>query len=239
MNSPKKTVRIDATKFRALILDMDGVFVDTEPIHFEAFRRILSPKGIDIPDDYLYRLVGDPARKNFMDISRDFHVELDVDVMIHQHEKTYLNLLEETTVLTLPGVGQLLSKAANLGWKIGLCTSSPPSHVRTLLRKVKRDDASLPLTDEIFHSVVTYEDVEHKKPHPEPYLKTAQKLGVAPRRCLVIEDSLAGVKAAKAAGCYCAALRSYYNQHIDFSLADFIIQSLSDLVISDFSGQAE
>lgn len=223
---------MNASRFDALILDMDGVFVNTEPVHFEAFRQILAPKGVRISDEFLYRLVGEPARKNYLDISRQYQVELDVDEMVVEHEKKYLQLLHTIDVDLLPGVEDLLARAHALKLKVGLCTSSPLIHVRTVLAKVRKNNFAFRKNEHLFHAIVTFDDVQHKKPHPEPYLKACQKLGVSPQKSLVIEDSRAGVEAAKAAGCACFALRSHYNSHMDFSIADHVVDSIEQIVLT-------
>jgi len=223
------TQKLSSDVFHALILDFDGVFVDTEPFHFEAFRRTLHPIGIDLPDDYIFRLVGDPVHKNFEDISRDFNHDLDVDYYVKLREEAYLGIINSEPFGAKSGVWPLIDSAKAAGWKLGLCTSSPRHQVRFLIEKIIRQDAKSYLPDQLFDAMVTVEDVRYKKPHPEPYLLCVERLRILADQCLVIEDSLPGIQSAKAAGCTCIGLRDFYNHHLDFSLADWTVESLRDI----------
>ncbi len=220
---------IKKSSFRALILDFDGVSVDTEPFHFEAFRRTLRPIGIELPDDYIFRLVGDPVRKNFEDIARDFNQNLDVDRYIQLREKAYLDILTSEPFGAKPGVWSMIDFAKTAGWKVGLCTSSPKHQVQFLINKIIRHDGKHHPPDRLFDAMVTVEDVRHTKPHPQPYLLCVERLQIPSAQCLAVEDSLPGIQSAKAAGCACIGLRDFYNHHLDFSLADGTVESLEDI----------
>jgi HAD superfamily hydrolase (TIGR01509 family) len=112
--------------------------------------------------------------------------------------------------------------------KLGLCTTSTRHQVDVVFARVK----SIPFDPNLlFDAVTTGDSVTRRKPHAEPYLLTAQKLGETPKDCLVIEDSLSGIQSAKAAGCSCVGLRQAYNKHIDFSAADMVIEQLKDVLL--------
>ncbi len=83
--------------------------------------------------------------------------------------------------------------------------------------------------ENLFDVIVTLDSVSHKKPHPEPYIKIATYLNVLPSRCLVIEDSKSGVESAQMAGCYCIALKTFYNRHQNLSIANKVVDSLDEL----------
>lgn len=217
---------INLADFGALILDMDGVFIDSEPRYFKAFNIILRPLGITLTEDYFSRMVGLSAAKNLQDISHDFGIALDVEDFADQMNKTYIDLLRDKDLEVQPGIWTLISKAKFEGMPLGLCTSSSDRIVEQVLENVQLN-VSL---DRLFDAVVTGSEVEHRKPHPEPYLRIAGLLGRPPSRCLAIEDSASGIASAKAAGCTCVGLTAPYNRQQDFSRADEIISEVIDLV---------
>ncbi len=214
---------------KALILDMDGVLVDTEPLIFMAFREIFSPLHISLADEYLYKLVGDPTRKNIQDISRDFAVDLDVDLFTQKLDEQYLALLDTASISLVSGVVGLLEKARSCGMKTALCTTSESWIVERIMRRI--DEAKI-LTISLksyFHVLVSGDLVTSKKPDPEPYFLACKLLQTPPQDALVVEDSAAGIASAKAAGCFCVGLRAPYNRDRDFNHADLVIDRLIDL----------
>ena len=222
---------IHATDFSALILDMDGVLADTEPIFFEAFQILLGEYDVTLSQDYLNSLVGHSAQKNFEDMVVDFGLKLNVAECVRQLEETYNHLLQTKSISANPGVWTLISKAKTRELTLGLCTSSSRNQTNTLLQQIWRSDRpKYRSPSNVFKAIVTGDDVTIKKPDPEPYHKITAALETSPKRCLVIEDSLSGIRSAKSAGCVCVGLRTVYNRELDFSLADGVINTLEALI---------
>lgn len=212
----------DWTKVKAIIFDMDGVFVDTEPVVFTVFRRVFDPMGVHLTDNYQFKFIGKPTPKNLLDIERDFGITLDKEHIMKQLKETYQKVLDETEMHPQPGINAYIQWAQNNGRRLGLCTTSPRRDVDAVFRKLNRNH-SLYNPDKLFDAVVTGNDVTHKKPHPEPYQKVIARINVPADFCIVFEDSLYGICSAKAAGCTCIGIRRFYNRHIDFSEADEIM----------------
>jgi len=221
---------INLSDFGALVLDMDGVLIDSEPLFLEAFNVILRPLGITLTEDYFSRMVGLSAAKNLQDISHDFGIALDVEDFGRQLNTTYIDQLHDKDLGVQPGIWPLIGKAKSEGLALGLCTSSSGQIVESVLEKVLKNDQLDVSPDTLFDAVVTGSQVAHRKPHPEPYLMMAGLLGVSPDRCLAIEDSASGIASAKAAGYTCVGLTASYNRQQDFSRADEIISEVMDLV---------
>jgi HAD superfamily hydrolase (TIGR01509 family) len=207
---------------------MDGVLVDTEPIIFRAFRRVFSAMNIALDDAYLHGLVGDSTDKNLADIQRDFAVTLDAPAVKEQLHRDYVGFLQREPVPVRSQTVRFLTQAKKHGLHIGLCTSSRNEIVRIVLHSLDQQKVFPVSAWEWFESVITGSDVVNKKPHQEPYQVSAKRLSVGTERCLVLEDSAAGVESAKSAGCRCVALRAPYNQHMDFSKADWVLDHLDD-----------
>jgi beta-phosphoglucomutase len=217
-------------KFKGLILDMDGVFAETEPYHFQAFRTTFTPLGIELTDDYLFGLVGDPTLKNLQDISRDFRIDIAHEEFDQTLERSYLGILAQTEFGAKDGVWTLIEQAKLRAWKVGLCTSSTFAQTRSLIRKVIEHDTQPYEQDTLFDAIVTQEVVINKKPHPEPYLLAAEKMKIEPEICVAIEDSAIGIASAKAAGCFCVGLNNFYNNKSNLKEADLVVNRLDELL---------
>lgn len=217
--------------FQAIISDMDGVLVDTEPIIFKAFRKVFAAVQVHLDEPYLHRLVGDSTEKNLADIQRDFNITLDVAEVKDQIYREYvLHLQKEPVPVRRPTV-RFLRQAKENGLQIGLCTSSKKEIVRMVLGSLDQQQVFPVSAWQWFNSVITGSDVEHKKPHPEPYQTSVQRLSATAERCLVLEDSAAGIESAVSAGCRCVALKASYNGHMDFSKAHWVMDDLDEQVL--------
>lgn len=175
----------------AIILDMDGVIIDSNPAHREAWRIYNRRFGIETDEAMHQRMYG----KRNDEIVKDFfgpHLTAD-QVFAHgaAKEQLYRELMaDEIGARLVPGVREFLQRHA--GSPIALATNAEPANVDFLL-----DAADL---RRYFRVVVDGHQVQKPKPHPEIYLRAADLLATAPRDCIVFEDSLAGLQAARAAG---------------------------------------
>lgn len=202
-----------------VIFDRDGVIIDTEYCHVASVTAALKKYGHEIsaedkkyiagrhPDDYQKYLL---ARYDFS--FPEYRA---------WQRKEFCRLFEDIKLIQ-PAV-ELIKRLHQAGITLALTTSgSGPSTTRVL--------AKAGLTG-IFQEVVTKEHYLKKKPDPESYLLTAKKLGVKPEECVVIEDSEVGLIAAKAAGMKCVAIPNEYTREHDFSQADLIVKSASEITL--------
>jgi len=201
----------------AMVLDMDGVIVDSNPLHTEAWTLYNRRFGIDAGAALAERMYG---RRND-EIVRDFFGPgLSADeVTAHgaAKEELYRKMLEPRLEATLvPGVREFLQRHA--GQAVGLATNAEPANVDFIL-----DRGGLRA---YFRVVVDGHQVQHPKPHPEIYMRAAELLGVAPRSCIVFEDSFSGVEAARAAGARGTRIVGVRTTHrelpgVDLAIDDF------------------
>jgi len=177
--------------FAAVIFDMDGVIVDSEPLHERAFRQVFAEigfaetHGIDFPAYY---------GKSDLHVWRDFvathRPPQSIEELLARKEQHFAALLR-TEQPIFPGLPELLARTA-ASVPVGLASGSRHPTIRAVL--------ALGDLARHFRAVVSSEDVAHGKPAPDIFLRTAELLAVDPARCVVIEDSAAGVTAARAAG---------------------------------------
>jgi beta-phosphoglucomutase len=198
-----------------LIFDMDGVLIDSTAAHTEAWIMYLKRYGIEIPS-IEERMLG----KRNDAIVQDFFgaVPLSADEVL-EHGARKEQLYRESMGPKLgrhmvPGVIQFLERHQNL--PIGLATNGEPANVDLVLTGTG--------IRKYFKAVVTGHEVNRPKPHPEIYLKAANLLEVSPERCVVFEDSLTGIEAARAAGMRVAGLTTTLAtlSDVDYSIPDFL-----------------
>ncbi len=205
---------------KAVIFDMDGVVVDSEPMHIEAEKQILLKYGVEISADELRRYTGTTAEFEFTDLIRKYRLNATVDKLFREKEKILFRLLEKQTKPT-KGVVRVIKSLKRKGLKLAIASSGHRKLVRYFLRKLKIASC--------FDSVVCAEDITRSKPDPEIFLKAAESLGLDPPECVVIEDSALGVEAAKGAGMKCIAFRNPNSGDQDLSKADLVIDDFAKL----------
>jgi len=208
----------------AVIFDFDGVIVDTEPLHLAAFRDALEPEGIVLTDaDYWDRYLGFDDREAITtalsDAGRTPTAER-VAALMSAKAGRFLALVQSGVPL-FPGVAAFVRAAAERG-PVAIGSGALRAEIELILTAVGLRSA--------FRAIVSAEDVAHGKPHPETYDLARAAIaslvpGLRPEACLVVEDSRAGVQAAKAAGMRCLAVTNSSAPEL-LSGADLIVDSL-------------
>lgn len=206
---------------RAVVFDLDGVLLDTETINVRAASESFAALGHPLAPEDAAAIVGRHPIDYVPELMRRRSVprELAGDLGRDQSAR-YLRLWRDEARL-LPGAREALAAARARGLRVGLATSSGRAGVEEALDRFGLRDA--------FDVTLTKDDVAARKPDPEIYVTAARRLGVAPSAMLVVEDSEHGVRAAKAAGAPCVALRSAHTPVERVSGADAIVASLEEL----------
>jgi len=203
----------------AIIFDMDGVMVQTAPQHFAAWKQALRTVGYELSEEDFRSTFG---MRN-PDIIRRLLGENVADELVEKlgslKEEIYRSIVKEE-VKPAPGLLPLLSQLKEEGFKLAVGTSAPRENVELIL-------SSLGIS-EIFDAIVTEEDVERGKPHPDAFLLAAKRCGVEPGRCVVIEDAPSGLEAAKAAGMRCIGVTGTRTKE-ELSLADLVVDGLEQI----------
>jgi HAD superfamily hydrolase (TIGR01509 family) len=203
-----------------IIFDMNGVITDDEEIHELATQHIFNTIGFDVtPEIYRKFCLGRTDVAAFKDILEQFGVkDKNMEDLIEAKSVQYQQMIVGN-LKTYPGVIKLI-KDLHQKYPLALTSSSTFEEVQTVMDELQIGN--------LFEVLVTSQDVVYGKPHPEPYLLTAEKLNVAPASCLVIEDSENGVKSAKSAGMKCLAITNTENPD-NLRLADWIIEDYAEI----------
>ena len=200
----------------AACFDFDGVIVDSEPIHLESERLALARRDIEFTLTDKARFVGGTVRGTAERICEYYGIS-DVDSYFADRQREFARMVESDLGL-MPGAREALSRLRSAGVPLALVTSGDEAYVRTALGRHRLEGA--------FKVLVTQQDVGRHKPDPEPYLKAAELLGLAPRQCIAIEDSPTGLASARAAGLRCVAVPGPATAECDLSEADLHLASL-------------
>ena len=208
---------------KAVIWDMDGVIVDTSPYHEGAWRETFSKRNVEFTSEDFSHTFG---QRNDSIITRILGRTPSPEVIdaIASEKEVRFRRKVRRHIRPLPGVMELLESLAAAGFRQALATSAPLQNVRLIIKGLDIEG--------YFGSVVTEKDVTEGKPSPQGFLLAARQLGVRPEGCIVIEDALAGVTAARQAGMGCVAVTSTHPRSC-LGEADIIVTSLEEVAVAD------
>ena len=205
---------------QAVLFDMDGVLVDTERQMCLAAIAMFDELGITVqPDDFL-PFVGAGENRYLGGVAEKYGIVLDIETAKFRAYTIYGEIVKGC-LTPLSGVREFIGRCRANGLKTVVATSADFMKMEINLREIG-------LPAESFDATVNGLEVVHKKPSPEIYLLAAQKAGVTPEHCLVVEDAINGVQAAKAAGMFCLALTTSFSAD-QLKQADWICRDLSDI----------
>ncbi len=211
------------SRFEAVIFDMDGVLADSEPLYHQGLNEVLRDFGLAISEEQHNALLGMTVPATWDAIFEWYSPAAGYDECVAHYDRAMVRLLSRPQT-PLPGVRELLSELKQRGIPRALASSSLPNWVEALLKSTGLDGC--------FDVTVSSTSVENGKPAPDIFLYTAAKLGVAPARCVVLEDSRTGVAAAKAAGMFAVQVRAASTALPPLPEADLVLERLSDFPLS-------
>lgn len=203
---------------RGIIFDMDGVLVDSEPYISKAACLMFAELGQEVtPEDFI-PFVGTGENRYLGGVAEKYGLSVDIIAVKKRTYDIYLEIIKGE-LEPLPGVHEFIDTCREMGKRLAIASSADR-------RKVRGNLAEIDLPTALFQTVLTAEDVIHKKPAPEIFLLAAEHLGLPPAECLVIEDAVSGVAAAKAAGAQCLGITSSFTQE-QLKEADFFAPDLA------------
>lgn len=212
---------------KAIIFDMDGVLIDSEPVHLEANKRLMEKLGLKFDRDYYMQFIGSTTDYMWDKMKKDYNISLTPDELMDISDNFVKEINGESGYPVMEGASELICKLHKSGLKLAVASSSGMKRIISSIEKLN-------VAEEIY-CVVSGQELSRPKPAPDIFLKAAEKLNVLPEECIVIEDSLNGMKAAKNAGMICVM---YENQSVgswDSSYADYILQGFNGIDESFFN----
>lgn len=205
-----------------IIFDMDGVLLDSEPMHQEIIYEVFQLKGIPFDKAYIQTLTGMSAFPMWEKVKHDAQRSESVEELIKFHRDYFFKRLPEVKVPLVPHVKDVLEKFKNEGKHLSLASSSARKLIDIFTQQTN--------IAHYFEVIMSGDDVQYSKPNPEIFLKVAQWYGLPATQFTVIEDSTNGVKAAKSAGMQCVGFQNPLSGGQDLSQADLLIHSMQELL---------
>jgi beta-phosphoglucomutase-like phosphatase (HAD superfamily) len=192
-------IKVPST-IKGLIFDMDGTLLNSTPIHYKAWLAACQPYGVEFSYDYFITLTGRPVLELSKDFIATFNLPVEPDVLVHEKERLVESNLHNVEIIR-PVFDVVKAYSGLLPMAVG--TGASRERALSLLTNSGIID--------YFAAIITSDDVENYKPHPETFLKAANAIEVAPHDCLVFEDGYLGINAAMAAGMQVVDVKPFYN----------------------------
>jgi pseudouridine 5'-phosphatase len=218
------------TSPRAVIFDMDGLMFNTEDVYQRVGTELMRRRGIEYTQELSDAIMGRPPQVCFETMIRWHGLDDRWEAMARESEDLFIGLLDEG-LAPMPGLVELLDALEAAGIPKAICTSSSRRVLTAVLARFHMEPR--------FQFTLTAEDITHGKPHPEIYLKAAERLGLAPGQILVLEDSQTGCRAAAEAGTLVVAVPCQQSRDQDFSVAALVLESLADPRLYELLGLAD
>lgn len=200
---------------KAVIFDMDGVIIDSEPVHFEVEGELLEELGGVFDEEEHSSFVGTTDYAMWDTFKREFNLKPSVEEMVEMKKERFIENLHRIPLVE--NVTKVMSILQDNGYLMALASSNNRKAVDAIIERFH-------LGKYLAYSI-SGEDVKNGKPDPEIFLTAAKNLNVEPENCLVIEDAANGVKAAKAAGMKCIGFKNPNSGNQDLSKADLVMDS--------------
>ena len=214
---------------RTVIFDMDGVIIDTEPLHHHAFFVEFAELGIPVSAAEYAMFLGKSTRNVFQVLRQRYGLAPDVAALVDRKRELFNQAFDDDATLNLlPGVRALIEDLRRHDIQLVVASSASKATIARVFDRFGLDP--------YFAHRVSGEDFAESKPHPAIFLRAVELAGTPITECLVIEDAANGIAAAKAAGIYCIAYASPHSEGQNLHQADRIIRDFAELSAAGIEG---
>ena len=208
---------------KVILLDMDGVVIDSEPQHYRGWCRTYARYGVTLDYDRYQTVIGCTLPTLAEMVEREYgFTKRSPRELLSEYRENMKTILAEEGNLPAEGLVPTLRELQNRGYRMVIASSAPPENIREVI-----EDTGI---SAFIETCVSGERVANPKPAPDTFLEAARAVGVSPADCVVVEDSKNGVTAAKRAGIWCIGLQNPGSGEQDLSEADRIIRHFPELL---------
>ena len=207
---------------KAVLFDMDGVIVDTEPLHHKAYYMMFNDYKIHISDKHYASFTGQSTLNICRNLCNQFNLDCNPQELVNQKRLHFKSLFfNDSSLKLIEGVLDLINNYHTNGLTLVLASSASMTTINNVFNKFD--------LDKYFKAKLSGADLKASKPHPEIFEEAAKATRFKKNECLVIEDSTNGIKAANAAGIFCVGYKSLHSKNQDYSLAEKVITDFSEI----------
>ncbi len=207
---------------KAVIFDMDGVIINSEPLHKKAYHMMFKEFNLSVSDDLYGSFTGMATLPICEKLCAEFSLNLSPKLLVKTKRKHFKNLFENGHEFKLiDGVLKLIQHYKQNGITLVLASSASMANINMIFKKFD--------LDQYFEAKISGADLKASKPHPEIFEKAAKLTGHLKKKCLVIEDATNGIIAAKSAGIFCVAFDGGHSKNQDYSKADIVINEFKSI----------
>lgn len=207
---------------RAVIFDMDGVLVNSEPVHVAIEKEIFEDLGISFRDEEIHQFIGTTNTEMWGMIKVMKNLDQSSSELAKLSIERKTDMMKAMDLEPIDGIRQLVDHLKLQGYKLAVASSSPMVHIELILEKFGMRH--------LFNAVASGEEVPKGKPAPDVFLEAARQLEVPAELCTVIEDSSHGITAAKAAGMSCIGYDNVHSEGQSYDHADAVVQCIGDII---------
>jgi len=215
---------------KAVLFDMDGVIVDTEPLHRKAYFKMFQEVKINVSESRYVSFTGQSTINICRQLCVEFSLSQAPETLVALKRKHFKHLFEnDSSLALLDGVLDLIKEYHQNGLALVLASSASMPNIDRIFNRFD--------LNQYFIAKLSGADLKASKPHPEIFIKAAQASGYAPHECFVIEDSTNGIQAAKEANIFCVGYNSKHSTNQDYSLADRVINHFHEITLDRIKPQ--
>lgn len=207
---------------KAVIFDMDGVIIDSEPMHHKAYYDMFNEVNIKVSKEFYESFTGQSTINICKRLCDHFSLIESPETLVGLKRKHYKQFFESNSDLTLiDGVLDLIKEYHSNGLTLVLASSAAMTSINQIFERFD--------LDQYFVAKLSGGDLKQSKPHPEIFINAVQSTGYSKKECIVIEDSTNGIEAAKGAGVFCVGFDSFHSKNQDYSKADLVIKGFKEI----------